>query len=107
MTDPTIDQMLIWVSGLEHWNPDTLNDNKVMLRAIRAILEQHRDTSIDAIRAVISEERGRDLLVIRAFVERVGVHYASDKLWGTGEIETYLRLMREELAAMEKEGAAT
>lgn len=94
MTEPSIDEMLIWVSGLEHWNPDTLNDNKVMLRAIRAILEQSRPM-----------ERGKGLLLmhpndidrgkleaIRAFVERV-----------EKRPEHWKAAIMNELAAMEKE----
>jgi hypothetical protein len=94
MSEPTIDEMLDW---LDQWEGDNGR-----VAAIRAILEQHRDSSMDAIRAVISEERGRDLLVIRAFVERVEKRVmespAGSDLWVHG--------LYDELAAMEKETEA-
>jgi hypothetical protein len=97
MTEPSIDEMLIWVSGLEHWNPDTLNDNKVMLRAIRAILEQHREVEALCNRNV-------QLEAIRAFVKRV--ERRIEERYGFG-LKAECKTMREELAAMEKENDRT
>jgi hypothetical protein len=90
MSEPTIDEMLDW---LDQWEGDNGR-----VAAIRAILEQHRDGSMDAIRAVISEERGRDLLIIRAFVERIDKRLESMPSYATAD-----DAIREELAAMEKE----
>jgi len=78
------------------------------MKEVIAILEQHRDSSIDAIRAVISEERGRDLLVIRAFVERVEKRVESysppeaARRW----LRLYSEAFKDELAKMEKEDNA-
>jgi len=98
MSEPTIDQILIWVSGLEHWNPDTLSDNKVMLRAIRAILELHKRMHDNPL--------GQDwaLEAIRAFVERVRERFGLLDAKTFSMIETALL---EELDEMEKETNAT
>jgi hypothetical protein len=87
MTEPTIDEMLEWLKY-----PRVEQMSRKVVIAIRAILEQHRDSSIDAIRAVISEERGRDLLIVRAFVDRV-----------EKRPEHWKAAIMNELAAMEKE----
>lgn len=101
MTEPTIDEMLNWLRLVqETWTDGSRT--KPTINAIRAILEQRRPTE-ENLAADEAARRHVELEAIRAFVERVGVRYASDKLWGTGEIENYLRLMRDELAAMEKD----
>jgi hypothetical protein len=104
MSEPTIDEMLAFLNNLDGEVRDGVAfdihrlEFITLTAAIRAILEQHRDSSMDAIRAVISEERGRDLLVIRAFVERVNERYLA---WG--DVGAYGDCVRDELAEMEKE----
>jgi len=83
MTEPTIDEMLLWLDGLNC----TAHNNQPFNDAVKAILERHADGYFE-------------LEAIRAFVERVEKRantnaYSSQFYWS--------QALREELAAMEKE----
>jgi G3E family GTPase len=109
MTEPTIDEMLAFVDSCI-FNPRPAKDINDAMRhdeaaeireAIRAILEQHRESEVDRFKAIVRLE---EAAIIRAFVERVEKRieqkYAS---WTGDHSQTAIEAMHDELAAMEKE----
>jgi hypothetical protein len=104
MSEPTIDEMLEWVD--EAWiHGEVTGKIRVMVGAIRAILEQHRDggdidvhslNRIPPKRTYAVVPRG-ELEAVRAFVERV------DKRVHSSSCINDWMAMQGELAAMEKE----
>ena len=107
MSEPTIDEMLelldaafLHLAGSdlyvnEHYD-GTLDRTS---KAIRAILEQHRESEVNRFKAIIRLEEDA---IIRAFVERVNERYLA---WG--EVGAYGDCVRDELAAMEKENESS
>jgi len=117
MTEPTIDEMLDW---LDQWEGDNGR-----VAAIRAILEQHRDSIekelVQCSRCLkimpdvcvfycgdCDPDTTVELEAIRAFVERV--RWRVDETWRNAALvdqamytHAYVMAVEDELAAMEKE----
>jgi hypothetical protein len=93
MHEPTIDEMLEYLrrAGNEHYHA---YENDILLAAIRAILELHRDPKM-----FFASEEGAmriGLECIRAFVERVSTRFSK------GDIACFSAML-DELAALESE----
>ena len=100
MSEPTIDEMLAWLDRFDWtgWN---------IPKAIRAILEQHRDLQayVERVEKLWDEHDQRELEAIRAFVERVEQQVESysppeaARRW----LRLYSEAFKDELAKMERE----
>lgn len=92
MTKLPVDTLIQW---LEHYTDPFHDEHK----AIRTILEQHRDSPSGWIPAALMETEKRE--AIRAFVERVEKRVYDSPTWNNaGDV---LRAFQDELAALEKE----
>lgn len=92
MSQPTIDEMLVWLSKAKH-PLISIQQNAEIAETIRAILEQHNQPMTNLM------WQQRELAIIRAFVERVRRRVPDLHPEG---IE-YQIAIADELAAMERE----
>ena len=107
MAEPTIDEMLEWLSRVQ---VPVGKPQPNMLEAIRAILEQHKDVPRSLGEGISQglllmhprDIERRELEAIRAFVERVRLAARRDSDWAAPEMD-YEAALNEELAAMERE----
>lgn len=104
MSEPTIDEMLnvmerlqlTWIENRKYSDPE-VEQMWCKVRAIRAILELHRDIEKHAenqIKLIREYKEQVELEAIRAFVERVQQQEHNGRVWAA---------IWQELAAMEKE----
>jgi len=100
MPEPTIDEMMRWVD-IAYTQDDASADLRIS-EAIRAILEEHRDTPKN-LENVLAGMLGREIQLeaIRAFVERVEKRFIA-----RGSNVDFSAILLDELAAMEKEANA-
>ena len=102
MAEPTIDEILEWLDDQDAYAELPESRDRVMRKAIVAILERHKFvTTFDD-----AQSKAVQLEAIRAFVERVEKQVVETRwYWDRGgdDAERAIGVMRDELAAMEKE----
>ena len=86
MSEPTIDELLTWMNA-EVGHSSTRENYAAYQSGIRGVLEHYREC-----------HRRSDIEIIRAFVERVEAEYNRTRPYAN-----FWNVMRDELAAMEKE----